>query len=77
MAQAVYRIVAHNGGWGVLHDGSVSGDYTTKEAAFESVLGPASNAIKVGQAVTITVEGSETRERGVLKRGFFSIAGSK
>jgi hypothetical protein len=63
MAQAVYRIVGHNGGWGVLHDGHISGDYTTKEAAFESVLGPASNAIKTGQAVTITVEGSKTGEQ--------------
>jgi hypothetical protein len=39
MAHAVYKIVAHNGGWGVLHDGTVSGDYLTKEAAFEAVRG--------------------------------------
>src|SRR5262245_54287011 len=62
MAEAVYKIVAHNGGWGVLHGGTVSGDYITKEAAFEAVVGLASNAIKNGQAVTITVEG---RERAV------------
>ena len=49
MAQAVYKIVAHNEGSGVLHDGIVSGDYMTKEAAFESVVGPGSNAIKIGQ----------------------------
>jgi hypothetical protein len=66
MAEAVYKIVAHNGGWGVLHDGSVSGDYITKEAAFEAVVGPASNAIKMGQTVTITVEG---RDRGQLSLG--------
>jgi hypothetical protein len=59
MAQAVYRIVAHSGGWGVLHDGAISGDYATKEAAFESVFGAASNSIKIGHAVTITVEGGE------------------
>ena len=68
MAQAVYRIVAHNGGWGVLHDGTVSGDYMTKEAALESVFGPASNAIKTGQAVMITVEGSERGEPALGKR---------
>lgn len=63
MTEAVYRIVAHNGGWGVLHDGIILGDYATKEAAFESVLGPASNAIKTGQGVTITVDGGETGEQ--------------
>jgi hypothetical protein len=68
MAEAVYKIVAHNGGWGVLHDGTISGDYMTKEAAFESVFGPASNAIKVGQAVSITVEGSESGEPALGKR---------
>jgi hypothetical protein len=60
MAEAVYKIVAHNGGWGVLHDGTISGDYMTKEAAFESVFGPASNAI--------TVEGSESGEPALGKR---------
>jgi hypothetical protein len=68
MAEAVYKIVAHNGGWGVLHDGSVSGDYITKEAAFEAVVGPASNAIKMGQTVTITVEGSDRGEPSLGKR---------
>jgi hypothetical protein len=60
MAEAIYKIVAHNSGWGVLNDGTVSGDYLTKEAAFEAAVGPASNAIKNGQTVTITVEGSES-----------------
>jgi hypothetical protein len=67
MVEAVYRIVAHNGGWGVLHEGTVSGDYITKEAAFEAAVGPASNAIKNGQAVTITVEGSESGEPALGK----------
>jgi hypothetical protein len=68
MAQAVYRIVPHKEGWGVLHDGTVSGDYMTKEAAFESVILPASNAIKTGQSVTITVEGSEGGKPAMGKR---------
>jgi len=62
MAEAIYKILAHNSGWGVFHDGTVSGDYLTKEAAFEAAVGPASNAIKNGQTVTITVEGSESGE---------------
>jgi hypothetical protein len=33
-----------------------------KEAALEAVMGPASNAIKTGQTVSIMVEGSESGE---------------
>jgi hypothetical protein len=68
MVGAVYKIVAHNSGWGILHEGTVSGDYITKEAAFEAAVGPASNAIKNGQTVTITVEGSERGEPSLGKR---------
>jgi hypothetical protein len=68
MTQAVYKIVAHSGGWSIMHDGEFSGDYLTKEAAFEAVLGPASNAIKTGQAVTITVPASESGEPALGKR---------
>jgi hypothetical protein len=68
MSQAVYKIVAHNCGWGVLHDGITSGDYMTKEAALEAVMGPASNAIKTGQTVSIMVEGSESGEPALGKR---------
>ncbi len=62
MKSAAYRIGHHPGGWGLEHDGEVTGTYDTKEAAFEAALGPASNAIKLGYAVSITVEGSEPRE---------------
>jgi hypothetical protein len=55
--------------------GIVWGDYITKEAAFEAVVGPASNAIKMGQTVTITVEGSESGEPSVGKRGEISHCG--
>jgi hypothetical protein len=68
MAGAVYKIVAYKGAWGVLHEGTVSGDYITKEAAFEAAVGPASNAIKNGQAVTIIVEGSVSGEPALGKR---------
>jgi hypothetical protein len=68
MAQAVYKIVAQNDGWSVRHDGVASGEYLTKEAAFEAVLGPASNAIKAGQAVTITVPASGSGEPALGKR---------
>jgi hypothetical protein len=65
---ALYKIVANNGSWGVLHDGIVSGDYITKEAAFEAVVGHTSNAIKMGQAVVISVEASQIGEPSLGKR---------
>jgi hypothetical protein len=68
LAMALYKIVSHKGGWGVFHDGSVSGDYITKEAAFEAIIGPASNAIKMGQAVVISVEASQSGEPSLGKR---------
>lgn len=54
-------------GWGVSHDGAISGSYMTKEAAFEAAVGPASNAIKDGHAVQITVEGSAANEPALGK----------
>jgi len=68
MIEAIYKVVPHNGGWGILHDGTLSGDYLTKEAAFEAVVGPASNAIKNGQTVTITVQGSDGGEPSLGKQ---------
>ncbi len=62
MKAAAYRIVRARDGWGVEHDGKIEGSYDTKEAAFEAAVLPASNAIKLGYAVSLTVEGSELRE---------------
>jgi len=62
MAVAAYRVIAAREGWAVEHDGEQSGGYKTKEAAFEATIGPASNAIRAGHAVTITVEGSSKDE---------------
>jgi hypothetical protein len=38
-----------------------------KEAALEAVMGPASNAVKAGQTVSIMVEGSESGEPALGK----------
>ena len=56
MALAAYKVVPNRGGWGIDHDGKVIGRYATREAAFEATVMPASNAIKEGFAVQITVE---------------------
>ena len=62
MQHATYNIVANKGGWGISHNGSISGEYLTKEAALEAAVGAASNAIKNDYAVTITVDGSASHE---------------
>ena len=64
MERAYYSIVKMNGcsRWAIRHDGKLSGDYATKEAAFEAAVTPASNAIKQGHPVTISVEGTEANE---------------
>ena len=62
MKSAAYRIVPFEDGWGVAHDGKTAGPYETKEAAFEAAIPPASNSIKLGYAVSVTVDGSEPRE---------------
>jgi hypothetical protein len=58
MGIASYKIVPNQDGWGVDHDGRITGSYATKEAAFEAAVAPASNAIKQGHEVRIVVAGS-------------------
>jgi hypothetical protein len=62
MGQARYDIRRAHDGWRILHDGQTLGGYATKEAAFEAAVGPASNAIKQGHGVTISVEASAEGE---------------
>jgi hypothetical protein len=51
-----YSIIrSDHSSWTVDHDGDVGGEYATKEAAFEAAAAAASNAIKDGLGVTITV----------------------
>jgi hypothetical protein len=59
MGKAYYDIVGKTDQWGVRHDGDATGEYATKEAAFEAACAAASNAIKFGHEVRITVPGSD------------------
>jgi Uncharacterized protein conserved in bacteria (DUF2188) len=61
MGRASYRIVPHQGGWGVDQNGTIAGPYGSKEAAFEAAIGPAMNAIKEGEEVELSVPGSDGR----------------
>jgi hypothetical protein len=66
MGSANYKIVQVNEGWGIEHDGEVSGSYATKEIAFEMAALAASNAIKKGHDVSITVPGTSAANETAL-----------
>jgi hypothetical protein len=66
MGRAIYNVVPHGDGWGVAHDGQVTGPYATKEAAFEVATGAASNAIKEGHEVQVTVAGRDAAHKSAL-----------
>jgi hypothetical protein len=51
-----YKIVRGGDGWSIAHGNKLEGSYATKEAAFEAAVLAASNAIKEGAGITITVE---------------------
>jgi len=55
MGVAQYSVIPAGKSWAVDHDGKTSGDYATKEAAFEAIIGVASNAIKEGHEVRIHI----------------------
>ncbi|HLH94894.1 MAG TPA: DUF2188 domain-containing protein [Xanthobacteraceae bacterium] len=59
MGSATYRIVHARDDWSIEHDGAMTGVYATKEAAFEAAAIAASNAIKEGHGITITVPGAD------------------
>jgi hypothetical protein len=59
MGKAHYDIVGSTDQWSIDHDGRTEGDYSTKEAAFEAACAAASNAIKFGHEIRITVPASE------------------
>lgn len=59
MGLAQYAVVVVGDQWGVLHDGDIKGEYSTKEAAFESAAAAASLAIRQGHEVHLSVPGRE------------------
>lgn len=60
MGLANYAVIEHNNSWTVLHDGEVNGEFTTKEAAFESAVAAASLAVRLGHEVHVSVTSRET-----------------
>jgi hypothetical protein len=56
MTIETYKIVRNGDSWAVNHDGTLEGEYATKQAAFDSAVVAAANAIKDGVGVSITVD---------------------
>lgn len=63
MGLAQYAIVPVRNAWGVLHDGKIAGEYSTKEAAFESAVSVASLAMREGHEVHISAPAREGDRR--------------
>jgi hypothetical protein len=61
MGIAQYSVIATGPSWAVDHDGKTSGEYATKEAAFEAIVGVASIAIKDGHEVRIHIPARKDR----------------
>jgi hypothetical protein len=53
--------VPSQSGYAIEHEGRIEGSYATREAAFEAIVAPASNAIKDGLAVAIDIPRKESR----------------
>ena len=66
MGLAQYAVIAVGDHWGVLHDGNVEGDFTTKESAFESAIAAASLAIRQGHEIHVSVPGRDAGNRTAL-----------
>ena len=59
MGVAQYEIVPVGKSWGIRHDGKITGEYSTKEAAFETAAVSASMAIHQGHEVHLRVPSAE------------------
>jgi hypothetical protein len=59
MGKATYNISGERNTWRIEHDGAGEGSYSTKESAFEAAVAAASNSIKDGHEIVITVPGRQ------------------
>ena len=61
-----YNIVRGNGGWAISHnEGKPKGNYPTKEVALEVVYLAASNDVKKGAGIAISVERPSSGETAI------------
>jgi hypothetical protein len=62
MGLASYSVKRVEDGWSVEHEGVMEGSYLSKETAFEAIAMAASNSVKDGHEIRITVPGREGDE---------------
>lgn len=65
METETYNVIRGASGWTIAHNSKPEGSYATKEAAFEAAFGAASNAIKDGAGVSITVAPRKAGETAI------------
>lgn len=65
MGSAYYDIIGGGDQWSVRHDGADEGTYASKEAAFEAACAAATNAIKFGHEVRVTVPGQQSPDESL------------
>jgi hypothetical protein len=56
MTTTRFRVFRQNEHWTVDHDGSVGGEYLSRESAFEVAAAEISNALKLGDGIELTIE---------------------
>lgn len=66
MGMASYAVIEKGRNWTILHDGEAEGDYTSKEAAFESAVAAASLAVREGHEVHVSVPGRKAGNQTAL-----------
>jgi hypothetical protein len=65
MAMIHFAILRRDDHWAIDENGQVSGEYISREAAFEAAAGAASNLLKVGDGIAIVVEEPAVNESGL------------
>lgn len=66
MGLANYAVISQGEAWTILHDGETSGEFASKEAAFESAVAAASLAVRLGHEVHVSVPSREAGNKTAL-----------
>ena len=69
MATVRFRIFRSNEHWTIDHDGSVGGEYLSRESAFEVAAAQISNSIKMGDRIEMTIEAPAAEEPAAEEPG--------
>jgi hypothetical protein len=70
MVMVRFSVVRDGDHWAIDENGTINGDYLTREAAFEAVASAASNLLKLGDGVSVLVEEPAETESGLGGKDF-------